>query len=97
MGEKTSRDYLHNFCSGIIELYGKKYLHKSTYVDTQKLYTTHEARHEFPDMLDSIDCTHWAWANYPVAWRGQFVRGDHEHPAIMLETVASHTGRTQAL
>ena len=50
----------------------------------------HEAQHGFPSILGSIDCTHWAWANCPVAWHGQFMRGDHERPTIMLEVVASH-------
>jgi hypothetical protein len=90
MGDKTSRDCLHHFCKGIIKLYGKKYLRKPTFVDIQKLYAAHEARHGFPGMLGSLDCTHWAWANCPIAWRGQFMRGDHEHPTIMLEAVASH-------
>ena len=91
MGEKTSRDCLQNFCKGIIQLYGKKKnLCKPIIVDIQKLYAVHEARHGFPGMLGSLDCTHWAWANCPVAWRGQLMRGDHEHPTIMLEAVASH-------
>lgn len=32
---------------------------------------------------------HWAWRNCPNKWRGQFTRGDHGHPTIMLEAVAS--------
>ncbi|XP_021979590.1 uncharacterized protein LOC110875694 [Helianthus annuus] len=40
-------------------------------------------------MLGSIDCMHWAWRHCPNAWRGQFTRGDHRHPTIMLEAVAS--------
>ena len=40
-------------------------------------------------MLGSIDCTHWTWSNCPVAWRGQYMRGDHDHPTLMLEPVAS--------
>ncbi|GJX39881.1 ALP1-like protein [Tanacetum coccineum] len=53
-----------------------------------------------PDSLDeylqmgattarSIDCTHWPWANCPVAFRAQFYRGDHgPDPFILLETIA---------
>nr|XP_043622736.1 uncharacterized protein LOC122594319 [Erigeron canadensis] len=37
----------------------------------------------------SLDCTHWAWDNCPVAWRGQYTRGDHHGPTISLEAVAS--------
>ena len=60
ISERVSRECLHNFCKGIIELYGKKYLRKPTYNDIQKLYAAHEAQHGFPGMLGSIDCTHWA-------------------------------------
>nr|XP_043616302.1 uncharacterized protein LOC122588247 [Erigeron canadensis] len=41
-------------------------------------------------MLGSIDCMHWPWKNCPKAWQGQFMRGDHGHPTIMLEAVASY-------
>nr|XP_043629212.1 uncharacterized protein LOC122600513 [Erigeron canadensis] len=37
----------------------------------------------------SLDCTHWAWDNCPVAWRGQYTRGDHHGPTISLGAVAS--------
>ncbi|XP_021996041.1 uncharacterized protein LOC110893233 [Helianthus annuus] len=29
------------------------------------------------------------WMNCPTAWRGQYTRGDHGHPTIVLEAVAS--------
>ena len=44
----------------------------------------HESKHGFPGMLGSLDCTHWSWRNCPTEWRGQYMRGDHEHPTIML-------------
>ena len=68
----------------------KKYLRKPTFVDIQKLYAAHEARHRFPSMLVSFDCTDWAWANCPVARRGQFMKSDHEQPTVVLEATASH-------
>ena len=40
-------------------------------------------------MLGSIDCMHWQWKNCPVAWKGQFTRGDQGVPTIMLEAFAS--------
>ncbi|CAN1297164.1 Protein ALP1-like [Linum perenne] len=40
-------------------------------------------------MLGSIDCMHWTWKNCPVAWKGQFTRGDQGIPTIMLEAVTS--------
>ncbi|RAL37571.1 hypothetical protein DM860_000265 [Cuscuta australis] len=38
----------------------------------------------------AIDCTHWEWKNCPTAWHGQFSRGNHPKPTIMLEAVASN-------
>lgn len=32
---------------------------------------------------------HWRWEKCPVAWKGQFTRGDHGGPTIILEAVAS--------
>ncbi|KAI3664965.1 hypothetical protein L6452_43580 [Arctium lappa] len=40
-------------------------------------------------ILGSLDCMHWEWKNCPVAWKGQFTRGDHGSPTIILEAVAS--------
>ncbi|CAN1121157.1 hypothetical protein LINPERPRIM_LOCUS2012 [Linum perenne] len=48
-------------------------------------------------MLGSIDCMHWAWKNCPTAWHGQYARGDHRTPTIMLEVVASQDGRNYNL
>nr|XP_043637805.1 uncharacterized protein LOC122608784 [Erigeron canadensis] len=40
-------------------------------------------------MLGSIDCTHVEWLNCPRHLRGQYTRGDHGVPTIMLEITAS--------
>ncbi|XP_076882094.1 uncharacterized protein LOC143530439 [Bidens hawaiensis] len=40
-------------------------------------------------MLGSLDCTHCPWEACPVAWQGQYHRGDHDGPTIMLEAAAS--------
>jgi hypothetical protein len=37
-----------------------------------------------------LDVTHIVWRNCPTALRGQFMRGDHQYPTIMLEAVASN-------
>ena len=50
----------------------------------------HEAQHHIPGMLGSIDCTHFVWRNCPRALRGQYKRGDHQYPTIMLEATASY-------
>ncbi|KAJ0579857.1 putative harbinger transposase-derived protein [Helianthus annuus] len=86
---RTTRECLYRFCHNVVKLYSKQYLRKPNAYDVQQLYQAHEARHGFPGMLGSIDCMHWVWHNYPTAWRGQYTRGDHSHPTLILETVAS--------
>ncbi|XP_021999451.1 uncharacterized protein LOC110896359 [Helianthus annuus] len=56
----------------------------------QRLLQLHSEKHGFVGMLGSIDCMHWGWRNCPTAWKGQYTQGDHGHPTIMLEAVASH-------
>ncbi|KAI3512770.1 hypothetical protein L1887_20089 [Cichorium endivia] len=90
MSERTVRESVYEFSSTIIHVYGKRYLRKPTPNDIQTLYAAHESKHGFPGMLGSVDCMHWEWAACPNAWRGQFTRGDHRHPSIILEAVASH-------
>ncbi|KAJ9558768.1 hypothetical protein OSB04_013382 [Centaurea solstitialis] len=68
----------------------RKYLRKPTASDIQAIYALHEEKLGLPDMLGSIDCMHWYWKNCPLAWRGQFHRGDHAGPSIILEAVASY-------
>lgn len=90
ISERTSRECLQYFCEFVIDIYGPKYLRKPTADDIQHLYEKHKELHGFPGMLGSIDCMHWEWENCLVAWQGQFHRGDHSHPTIMLEAVASY-------
>ncbi|KAJ0548379.1 putative harbinger transposase-derived protein [Helianthus annuus] len=89
MSARTTRECLYRFCHNVVKLYSKQYLRKPNAYDVQQLYQAHEARHGFPEMLGSIDCMHWAWHNCPNAWRGQYTRGDHDHPTLILEAVAS--------
>ncbi|XP_071712599.1 uncharacterized protein [Rutidosis leptorrhynchoides] len=73
-----------------MNFYANDYLIEPTLHDIQCLYEGHEEIHGLPGMFGSIDCMHWAWAKCLVAWRGQFKRGNHSHPTIMLETIASY-------
>ncbi|XP_071699640.1 uncharacterized protein [Rutidosis leptorrhynchoides] len=66
-----------------------QYLRKLTIEDVARLYNFHAQKHGLPGMLGSIDCMHWEWKNCPVAWHGQYKRGDQKGPSVMLEAVAS--------
>ena len=89
IGETTALNCLHNFCKCVIEIFKDTYLRSPTSEDIQRLLHLHSQHHGFPGMLGSIDCMHWHWRNCPVAWKGQFTRGDQGVPTIMLEAVAS--------
>nr|KAJ0195912.1 hypothetical protein LSAT_V11C700356830 [Lactuca sativa] len=73
-----------------MKFYRDIYLRHPTKSDAEQLYAAHQAKRGFPGMFGSIDCTHWEWANCPNAWRGQFTRGDHGVPTVILEAVVSH-------
>ncbi|GKA41030.1 ALP1-like protein [Tanacetum coccineum] len=65
-------------------------LRKPTVTDIEKLYRHYEEKHEFPEMLRSLDCTDWEWFGCPYAFKGQYVRRDRgSNPFILLEAVAS--------
>jgi hypothetical protein len=89
VAESTTMECLIHFVTGVISLLGAQYLRKPTSEDIQRLLQVAEQR-GFPGMLDSLDCMHWEWQNCPVAWKGQFTRGDYKVPTIILEVVASY-------
>ncbi|XP_071740255.1 uncharacterized protein [Rutidosis leptorrhynchoides] len=90
MSERVARESLQNFCRCITVLYSNDYMREPAREDMERLYEVHKKNHDFPSMLGSIDFMHWVWGKCPVAWQGQFKRGDHSHPTIMLEAVASY-------
>nr|XP_043626209.1 uncharacterized protein LOC122597706 [Erigeron canadensis] len=57
--------------------------------DVARIFQAHEERHHMPGMLGSIDCTHVKWLNCPRHLKGQYTRGDHGVPTIMLEITTS--------
>lgn len=88
IGETTTIKCVKKFARAIIAVFGDEYLRRPNVADLQRLlYIGHQRG--FPGMLGSIDCMHWEWKNCPVAWHGQYARGDHKTPTIMLEAVAS--------
>ncbi|XP_002449057.2 putative nuclease HARBI1 [Sorghum bicolor] len=89
IGETTAMEALKNFVKGVREIFGERYLRRPTMEDTERLLKLGERR-GFPGMFGSIDCMHWQWERCPVAWKGQFTRGDQKVPTLILEAVASH-------
>jgi hypothetical protein len=90
MAERTSRECLQFFCDAVIHLYGREFLRRPTSHDIALIQAAHEERHHIPGMLGSLDCTHIDWKGCPRQLRGQYTRGDHKYPTIMIECVASH-------
>jgi hypothetical protein len=88
VAETTAMECMINFVQGVRYIFGQQYLRRPTQDDIQRLLQFGET-HGFPGMLGSLDCMHWEWQNCPVAWKGQFTRGDYGVPTIMLEAVAS--------
>nr|XP_043638050.1 protein ALP1-like [Erigeron canadensis] len=90
MAQDTGYQILDAFCKCVIHLYQQEYLRRPKEANIVRLTAKHEQVHGFPGMLGSIDCMHWGWRNYPVAWQGQYTRGNKGHLTIMLEAVASY-------
>jgi hypothetical protein len=89
IAETTVIECMNASCRGVIECFGPTYLRKPATEDIQMLLHIGEAC-GFPAMLGSVDCMHRQWRNCPVAWKGQYTRGDQCGPNVMLEAVASH-------
>ena len=88
IGECTTTQCLQKFVRGANEIFGQEYLRKPKNNDINYLLQIGDAR-GFLDMLGSINCMHWEWKNYLVAWQSQYCRGDHCKPTIILEVIAS--------
>ncbi|XP_006660673.2 uncharacterized protein LOC102705373 [Oryza brachyantha] len=88
IGKSTALECLDKFARGVIEVFGGEYLRHPTREDLEHILHVNESR-GFPGMLGSIDCMHWRWEKCPLAWRGQFTRGDYGVPTIILEAVAT--------
>jgi hypothetical protein len=86
--ESTAMECMINFVQRVRHIFGDKYLCRPTEQDIQCLLQFGEA-HGFSVMLGSLDCMHWEWEICPVAWKVQYVCGNHGVPTIMLKAVAS--------
>nr|XP_043639198.1 uncharacterized protein LOC122610269 [Erigeron canadensis] len=89
MAAQTGHESLDHFCDAIIKLYGCEYLRRPTQHNVACIFQAHEERHHMLGILGSIDCTHVEWLNCPRHLKGQYARGDHGVPTIMLEITAS--------
>jgi hypothetical protein len=67
MAESIALDCFYQFSRVVIAVFGDIYLRSPTVKDTAQILAFNEAR-GFLGMLKSIDCMHWKWKNYPVAW-----------------------------
>nr|XP_043615732.1 uncharacterized protein LOC122587620 [Erigeron canadensis] len=89
MAGRTSRDCIQFFSDIIVDTYSTEYLSNPTTHDIHRLFEAHEERHHLPGMIGSLDFTHLVRKMCPMEWRGQYKRGDHQYPTIMLEATAS--------
>nr|GEU56127.1 hypothetical protein [Tanacetum cinerariifolium] len=68
------------------EVVSREYLRKLTMTDVVKLYRHHKEKHEFSEMLRSLDCMDWEWFGCSCAYKAQYVRRDHGlNPFVLLE------------
>jgi hypothetical protein len=88
MGESTTIMCVKHFAVAIMHIFGSTYLRAPNAEDRARLLEFNTDR-GFPGMLDSINCMHWSWKNYPVAWHGQF-KGHKKDTTIILEAVVDH-------
>nr|XP_043625914.1 uncharacterized protein LOC122597379 [Erigeron canadensis] len=86
MADRTTRECLTYFCEAVINLYRWEFLRSPTSHDIAMIQQAHNARHHLPGMLGSLDCTHVEWRSCPRRLKGQYTRGDHKVPTIMVES-----------
>jgi hypothetical protein len=87
LGESTALESLYRFVNAVITAFGEEYLRQPT-ADDIKRRVNINARRGFPGMFGSIDCTHWAWKNCPMAWKCMFL--DRKgNSSIIMEAVAT--------
>jgi hypothetical protein len=87
VGESIAIECLRKFVVAVVEVFGPEYLKLPNEHDTVRLLAIGESR-RFSGMLDSIDCMHQGWKNYPTAWHDMY-RGHKKEPTLILEAVAS--------
>jgi hypothetical protein len=88
MSKITAIESLKHFYRSVIAVFGDKYWRAPTAADTQ-LILSYNKKRSLPVMLGSLDCMHWAWMNFSIAWCGKF-RGKNMEPTIILKAIAMY-------
>lgn len=70
IGESMIMHYLEKFCVVMITKFGAQYLKKPSQDYNKQLAI--DAKTGFPNMLKSLDCTHWVWKNCLIYLQGQY-------------------------
>jgi hypothetical protein len=70
---------------GVQTCFESTYLRTPTLADLMKQLIINDAK-GFSSMFASINCMHYQWKNYPIAWQGQFQDKD-THKNIILEAI----------
>ena len=65
------------------------YLHSMSPADAKCIEAMHYEQHGIHGMASSLDCSHVAWNNCPVAYQGQF-KGKEEKPMLIMEVVSDY-------
>jgi hypothetical protein len=90
LGESTAMVCVKKFIKSISNSeFCAKYFSFFTSVDAQKVEALHYEKHGVRGMLGSLDCSHFVWANCPIAHQGQY-QGKEGKPTIVVEALADH-------
>ena len=85
--ETTGQECLRSFCIAIRAFFENHHMRQPTRANFNKQLSINGAR-RFLGIFASLDCMHWEWKNFPVAWQGDF--GDrNDKKSIILEAIAS--------
>ena len=84
--ESTAIECMKRFCVTVRAEFGDFHLRQPTQADFKQQLAIN-AQRIFPRMFASLDCMHYMWKNYPVAWQGDFGDRD-EKKSIILEAIA---------
>ena len=88
VAEQTAKLALESFCRWVIRTYGDEFLNSWGEAEIRKEMEVN-AKRGFPGMMGSIDCVHWQWKNYLIAWQGMYQDRNHKR-SIVAEAICGH-------